>query len=90
MRTVSPIGTLREREALKANEIPLPQAMSSQRRRIERLVVSGNEVAWLTSGGTVLATGKVLETEVCNVLTFDGDRIVEWRAYADYSKVMEA
>src|SRR5688500_13373142 len=88
---VSPIGVLHGRDALKASEVPLLQQLDPHWRRIDHLIVSGDDVAfWLTFGGTVKATGRSFETEVCNVATFANGAIVEWRSYADYSTTVEA
>ena len=74
-----------------AKEVPLLEQLDPHWRTTERTLVSGNDlVTWLRFGGTVPATGKSFEVDVCNVFTFDGDRIVEWREYLDANAVFEA
>jgi ketosteroid isomerase-like protein len=43
-------------------------------RRVERTLVSGNDVAtWLRWGGTVEATGRSVEVEACTIFTVEDD-----------------
>jgi ketosteroid isomerase-like protein len=65
--------------------------LSHRSSRIERLLVSGDSVAvWSTSGGTVAATGRSFEIEVCTIFDVRDDKICALAEYADFTTVMAA
>lgn len=88
----SPAGVMRGRqEILDGDQALLPQ-IDGHWRRLERgPIVSGNSVAaWGVFGGTVKATGKAFEMEICNIMHVEGGKIAAWESYSDFSKVAGA
>lgn len=87
----TPAGVYRGRSAVKHEHMAILQLIEPHWNRPERVLVSGPDVvAWTRFGGTVRSTGKSFETEVCNVFTFDGDRIIEFREYGNFAPMMRA
>ena len=65
--------------------------LSHRYARIERLLVSGDSVAlWQTSAGTVAATGRSFEVEVCGIFDVRADKICAVVEYADYTTIVAA
>lgn len=88
-----PMGELRGRQAILEGDRGILLQMEPHWRRLEMGPVgSGGSFAfWVTFGGTVKATGKSFEAEVCNVMHLDQKgKIVRWEGYHDISKVAPA
>lgn len=69
----SPMGEFRGVEANRAYFSGL-DAIPDHWRRVERTLVSGNDVAtWFRWGGTVEATGRSFDIEGCTIFTVDDD-----------------
>ena len=65
--------------------------LSDRYRRDQRLLVSGDSVVvWITSGGTVAATGKSFETQACTIFDIRDDRISALTEFADFGPVLAA
>lgn len=66
-------------------------ALSDRYRRDERLLVSNDSVAvWITSGGTVAATGRSFEIQACTIFDVDDGKISAITEYADFGPVVAA
>jgi hypothetical protein len=89
-----PTGELmRGRDAiLEGDRGILLQLERHWRRLIRGPAGTGSSFAfWVEFGGTVKATGKTFETEVCNVMHLDTTgKIDRWEAYHDVSRVIDA
>lgn len=88
---ISTMATLTGRSNI-ADAIRVNQALLSENwRTVDRLVVSGNDVAtWLTVGGVVAASGKRWDLEECAIWRIRGGRIESIREYADWSPMIAA
>jgi ketosteroid isomerase-like protein len=65
--------------------------LSRRDARIERLLVSGDAVAaWTTSAGTVAATGRSFEVEVCTIFDIRDGKIGAVTEYVDPAPVFAA
>ena len=65
--------------------------LSDRYRRDQRLLVSNDSVVvWITSGGTVAATGKSFEIQACTIFDIRGDKICALTEYADFGPVIAA
>ena len=88
----SPMGVMRGRQAILDGDQALLPQIDGHWRRLERgPIVSGDAiVTWGVFGGTVKATGKSFEMEICNVMHVDGGKITAWESYSDVAKVADA
>lgn len=66
------------------------RALAAGRTRAHRLGRRRRDLGRGVFGGTVKATGKSFEMEICNVMHVDGGKIVAWESYGDVSKVADA
>lgn len=88
----SPVGVMQGRAAIMEGDRSVLLQVDGHWRRLDRgPIVSGDAmVTWGTFGGTVRATGKPFEMEICNVMHVRGTKIVAWESYSDFSKVADA
>ena len=85
------LGTFRGKEAVAATADAAFATMSDHWRRIDRLLVSGDEVAvWLTFGAVVAKTGRPFELEACTIYTIRDGAIAAITEYADWSAAFAA
>jgi ketosteroid isomerase-like protein len=67
------------------------ELLSKRSARIERLLVSGDSVAvWQTSAGTVAATGRSFEVEVCGIFDVRDGKICAVTEYVDAGPIVAA
>lgn len=65
--------------------------LADRYRRDQRILVSGDSVVvWITSGGTVAATGKSFEVEACTIFDIRDGKICALTEYADFGPVIAA
>jgi ketosteroid isomerase-like protein len=88
---VSSMATLTGRtniaEALRVNQ----GLLSDSWRTVDKLVVSGSDVAtWLTAGGVVAASGRRWDLEQCTIWQIHDGRIELIREYADWRPLIAA
>ena len=88
----SPMGEMKGRQAIIDGDRALLTQIDGHWRRLERgPIISGDAiVTWGLFGGTVKATGKSFEMEACMVMHVNGDAIVAWESYSDFSKIADA
>jgi ketosteroid isomerase-like protein len=85
-----PLGVARGREEFLQFHSAF-HALSERYRRDERLLVSNNAVAvWITSGGTVAATGRSFEIQACTIFDIEDGKICAITEYADFGPVVAA
>jgi ketosteroid isomerase-like protein len=87
-----PMGELRGRQAILDGDRAAALLMEPHYRRFDRgPIVSGNDIAyWGVFGGTVKATGKSFESEICGIFHTQDGKIVRWEMYFDLSKSASA
>lgn len=88
----SPLGVMRGRQEILDGDRSILLLMEPHYRRlVAGPIVSGdNVVFWGVFGGTVTATGKSFETEICNVMHLQGGEIVAWESYSDVAATADA
>lgn len=88
----SSMGVLEGKQAIRDGDRAVLLQMDPHWRRLDKgPIVSGNNVVyWGTFGGTVKATGKDFEMEICNVMHLRDGQITAWESYADLSQSMAA
>ncbi|MGH9026895.1 MAG: nuclear transport factor 2 family protein [Acidimicrobiia bacterium] len=70
------------REAVTAGDRATLELIPDHWRKIDRLLVDGDNVAfWLRFGGTVAATGKSFEVEICGIVKVRDGKITTWDFY---------
>jgi ketosteroid isomerase-like protein len=89
--STTPLGTARGRVELAAYLQNAFDGIPDHWRRIERLVVSGDDVAtWVRFGGTAAATGRSFELEGCTVFGVRDGLISSITEYVDLQPAYEA
>jgi ketosteroid isomerase-like protein len=87
----APHGELRGRQAILDGDRSAAVLMEPHYRRFDRPIVSGNDIAyWGVFGGTVKATGKSFEVEICGIFHTQDGKIVRQELYYDISKSASA
>lgn len=88
----SAMGVLRGKQAILDGDRAILLQMDPHWRRLDKgPIVSGTDIVfWGTFGGTVKATGKAFESEICNVIHMRDGKIVAWESYSDLSKSIDA
>jgi ketosteroid isomerase-like protein len=87
----SPMGTLSSRAEVEETFTANLDLMPDNWRTVDRLIVDGpTVVAQLTFGGTIAATGKSFEIEVCTVYEVPDGVITSIAEYADWRPLLEA
>lgn len=88
----SAMGRMQGKQAIRdGDQVVLTQMDPHWRRLHKGPIVSGNDVVfWGTFGGTVTATGKEFEMEVCNVMHLEDGKIVAWESYSDLAQSADA
>ena len=82
---VSAVG----KEAARALDEEFFAVLPDHRRRIDKILVSGDTVAvWITFGATPIATGVPLEFELCDVIEVHDGRITSVTILADWQAVL--
>ncbi len=89
--SISPLGTVHGRSEFQSYLDTGFAGMSHHWRRVERLIVSGDDVATLLRfGGTIESTGKSFEVEVITVFGIRDGHIASIDEYADYEPAFAA
>jgi ketosteroid isomerase-like protein len=85
----NPLGTVSGKAELRAYHAF--SALSSHCRRVEHVVVSGDDVAvWTRFGGTVAATGRSFEVEGCGIFSLRDGLVCSLTEYLDVTPIQEA
>jgi ketosteroid isomerase-like protein len=86
----NPLGTVSGRVEFRAYHEAF-SAFSSHSRRVEHVVVSGDNVAvWTRFGGTVAATGRSFEVEGCVIFGVRDGLVCSLTEYLDVTPIQEA
>ena len=81
--------TAEGKEAARALDEQFFAALPDHRRRIDKILVSGDTVAvWVTFGATPIATDVPLEFEFCDVIQVRDGRISSVTILADWDAVL--
>lgn len=88
----SAMGVMRGRQAILDGDRSILQLMNPHYRRlVAGPIMSGDAVvSWGVFGGTVAATGKSFESEICNVMHVKDGQIVAWESYTDLASSADA
>lgn len=79
------------RDAVIAGDRATLELIPDHYRKIERLLVDGDNVAiWLRFGGTIAATGESFEVEICGVAEVRDGKITRWNFYTDRTPMTQA
>ncbi|MGH9114082.1 MAG: nuclear transport factor 2 family protein [Acidimicrobiales bacterium] len=79
------------RDAVTAGDRATLELIPDHWRKIERLLVDGDHVAfWLRFGGTIADTGKGFEVEICGIVTVRDGKIATWDFYTDKPPMAQA
>lgn len=75
---------LNGRDAVTAADRKIFALIPDHWRKIERLLVDGDTVAfWLRFGGTFAPTGERFEIEICGLVKVRDGKIATWNFYSD-------
>jgi ketosteroid isomerase-like protein len=88
----NPVGVFRGKaDVLAYNHQMLRETLAVHFRRVEHLVVSGESVAVrLAFGGTVAATGRSFEVEVCAIFDVRDGKVCAVTEYVDFTEAQAA
>ncbi len=79
------------RDAVTAGDRATLELIPDHWRKIERLLVDGDNVAfWLRFGGTIAATGESFEVEICGIVTVRDGKVATWNFYTDRAPMTKA
>ncbi|MCI0635236.1 MAG: nuclear transport factor 2 family protein [Actinobacteria bacterium] len=79
------------RDAVTAGDKATLELIPDHWRTIERLLVDGDNVAfWLRFGGTIAATGKSFEVEICGVVEVRDGKIATWNFWTGQAPMQQA
>ena len=87
----SPLGVVKGRDQIVSNDEAVLGQLATHHRRIDRMLESGDDVAsWFVWSGTVAATDRSFECQVCNVFHFVAGRVARWETYGDFTEAVSA